>query len=78
MFPQKINYHLLSYCFKPFALCDPLYGSQYRRTCEQRYLENDETRHSLQKNFFKRLFDKLSNDIQVNRHCTCGPLVIDV
>ena len=78
MFPQKIYYRLLSYCFKPFALCDPLYGSQYQCTCEQQYLENGETKHGLQKNFFKRQFDKLSNDIQVNKLCTCSPLVIDV
>ena len=27
---------------------------------------------------FKRVFDKLSNDIEVDRLCTCDSLVIDV
>ena len=29
-------------------------------------------------NLFKRVFDKLSNGIQIDRLCTCGSLVIDV
>ena len=29
-------------------------------------------------NLFKRVFDKLSNDIQVDRLCTCGSLAIDL
>ena len=29
-------------------------------------------------NLFERIFDKLSNDTQVDRLCTCGPLVIDM
>ena len=28
--------------------------------------------------FIRRIFNKLSNDIQVDRLCTCGSLVIDV
>ena len=30
------------------------------------------------KKVFKNIFDKLSNDIQVDRLCFCGSLVIDV
>ena len=28
--------------------------------------------------FFQRIFNKISNDIQIVRVCTCGSLVIDV
>ena len=30
------------------------------------------------KNVFQRIFNMLSNDMQVDRLCTCGSLVIDV
>ena len=40
--------------------------------------KNGESKHCLQKNVFERVFDKLSNDMQVDRICTCGSLVTDV
>ena len=42
----------------------------------EQYLEKSESKHCLHKNM--RVFDKLSNDMQVDRLCTCGSLVIDV
>ena len=47
-------------------------------TFEKQYLKSNESKHCLQRNPFKRVFDKLSSDIQVDRLCTCGSLVIDV
>ena len=39
---------------------------------------NGESKYSLHKYVFKRIFDKLSNGIQVDKFCTCGSIVIDV
>ena len=58
--------------------CDLLCESKYRPTFKQQYLKNVESRHCLHKNFRKRIFYKLSNNIQVDRLCTCGSVVIDV
>ena len=57
-------------------------GKTMRRQCQtnilfrQQYLEKSESKHCLHK--YIRVFDKLSNDMQVDRLCTCGSLVIDV
>ena len=56
---------------KHFAPCNPLCESKYRPTFEQKFLQNCFL-------FFFRVFDEFSNDIQVDRLCTCGSLVIDV
>ena len=63
--------------FTPFAPCDPLCGSKYRPSFEHQYLENGKSKHCLQKGFIK-VFNKLSNNIQVYRRRTCGSLVMDV
>ena len=45
---------------------------------EQQYPKNDGSKHCFPENYFQRVIDKLSNDIQVDRFGTCGSLVIDV
>ena len=40
--------------------------------------KNDGSKHCFPENYFQRVIDKLSNDIQVDRFGTCGSLVIDV
>ena len=35
-------------------------------------------KYCLYKNVFKRIFDKLSNGMQVDRLCTCGSQVIKI
>ena len=56
-------------CYKciinPFAPCDT-------------DLATNSNKHYLNKNLFKRVLDKFSNDNQVDRLCTCGSLIIDV
>ena len=69
---------MLRFPFNLVTPCNPLCGSQYRPTFEQQYLESGESKHCLHKNFFKKVFDKLSNGIQVDRLCTWNCLVNDV
>ena len=52
-------------------------GHNTQTTFKKQYLENGESEHCLHKNIFEKVFDALSNDIQVDRFCTCGSLVID-
>ena len=49
----------------------------YIQAFEKKYLENSKSKHYLHQYLFKRLFDKFSKDIHLNRLCTGGSLVID-
>ena len=54
--------------FNSFDPCTPLDGWEYLPTLEEQYLKTV--------SFFKRIFNKFSNDIQVERLYTCGLPVI--
>ena len=55
-------------------LSGPQNGSIYKL----KYLKNRKSKLHIQPNFSERVFNKLSNDTQVNRLCTCDFPAINV
>ena len=52
-------------------------GPQYQPIFKQKCLKNRKSKLEFWQNFFERIFNKLSNDTQVDRPCTCSSVVID-
>ena len=72
-FTSKYKIAKIMPLFNSFPPYDPLCWSCIQPSFEQQYLENIESKHIIY-----RVFNKLSNHMQVNRLGTCVSLVIDV
>ena len=62
----------------PLAPYDTLDRSQYWLTFKQQFLEKCNNKQYFDRDLIESIIDKLSNDIQVDRFCTCGSLGISV